>query len=206
MVLIMGLHHSLVGKSSACNAGDLGSIPGLVRYAAEGNGNPLQYSCLENPMDRGAWQATVHGITRVRHNLATKPPPVLIIFHLTLQLFSPHFFNWLGAPGGWPMLDYIDKIPWLLISSKVELVGNQDRRSERKTKWDQGICSLKCQIRLTVTRLNPRWSSIHNSYLFRSRSCNNSLLLAQVTTLSHMDLLHSANTFVNNSFINKPFY
>ena len=43
----------------------------------EGNGNPLQYSCLENPMDRGAWQATVHGVTRVRHNLVTKPPACL---------------------------------------------------------------------------------------------------------------------------------
>ena len=42
----------------------------------EGNGNPLHYSCLENPMDRGAWQATVHGVTRVRHDLATKPPVV----------------------------------------------------------------------------------------------------------------------------------
>ena len=41
----------------------------------EGNGNPLQYSCLDNPMDRGAWWATVHGVTRVGHNLATKPPP-----------------------------------------------------------------------------------------------------------------------------------
>ena len=41
----------------------------------EGNGIPFQYSCLGNPMDRGAWQATVHGVTRVRHNLATKPPP-----------------------------------------------------------------------------------------------------------------------------------
>ena len=41
----------------------------------EGNGNQLQYSCLENPMDRGAWKATVHGVIKVRHNLATKPPP-----------------------------------------------------------------------------------------------------------------------------------
>ena len=47
-------------KESDCNAGDLGSFPGLERYPAEGNGNPLQYSCLENSMDRGAWQATVH--------------------------------------------------------------------------------------------------------------------------------------------------
>ena len=42
----------------------------------EGNGNPLQDSCLENPMDRGAWQATVHGVTRVGHDLLTKPPPL----------------------------------------------------------------------------------------------------------------------------------
>ena len=46
------------GKESAYSAGDLGSIPGLGRYTGEGNGNPLQYSCLENPMDGGAWQAT----------------------------------------------------------------------------------------------------------------------------------------------------
>ena len=48
------------GKESASNAGDLGSIPGLGRSPGGGHGNPLQYSCLENPMDRGAWQATVH--------------------------------------------------------------------------------------------------------------------------------------------------
>ena len=52
------------GKESACNAGDLGPIPGLERSPGEENGNPLQYSCLENPMDRGAWRATVHGVTK----------------------------------------------------------------------------------------------------------------------------------------------
>ena len=51
------------GKVSAYNAGDLGSIPGSGRSPGEGNGNPLQYSCLESPMDRGAWYATVHGVT-----------------------------------------------------------------------------------------------------------------------------------------------
>ena len=51
-------------KAPACNAGDLGSIPGLGRSPREGNGNPLQYSCLENPMDGGAWWATVHGVTK----------------------------------------------------------------------------------------------------------------------------------------------
>ena len=49
------------GKKYACNVGDLGSIPGMGRSPREGNGYPLQYTCLENPTDRGAWQATVHG-------------------------------------------------------------------------------------------------------------------------------------------------
>ena len=53
-----------LGKPSACNAGDLGSIPGLGRFPGGGHGNPLQYSCQENPMDRGAWRATVHGVTK----------------------------------------------------------------------------------------------------------------------------------------------
>ena len=52
------------GKKSACNAGDVGSIPGSGKLPGEGNGNPLQYSCLENPMDRGAWGATVHRVAK----------------------------------------------------------------------------------------------------------------------------------------------
>ena len=51
-------------KASACNAGDPGSIPGSGRSPGEGNGNPLQHSCLENPMDRGAWWTMVHGVTQ----------------------------------------------------------------------------------------------------------------------------------------------
>ena len=61
---VLGLHYfpsGSDGKESACDVGDPGSIPGLVRSPREGNGNPVQYSCLENPMDRGAWQAAVHG-------------------------------------------------------------------------------------------------------------------------------------------------
>ena len=51
-------------KASTCNLGDLGSIPESGRSPGEGNGNPLQYSCLENPMDGGAWQSTVHGVSK----------------------------------------------------------------------------------------------------------------------------------------------
>ena len=56
-------------KVSACNAGDLGLIPGLGRSHGEGNGNPLQYSCLENPMDGEAWWATVHGVAKSQTRL-----------------------------------------------------------------------------------------------------------------------------------------
>ena len=52
------------GKESAYNVGDLGLIPGSGRSPGEGNDNTLQYSCLENPMDKGAWRATVHGVTK----------------------------------------------------------------------------------------------------------------------------------------------
>ena len=55
---------------SACNAGDLRLIPGSGRSPGEGNGNPLQYSCLENPMDGGAWWATVHGVAKSRTQLS----------------------------------------------------------------------------------------------------------------------------------------
>ena len=58
------------GKESACNTGDPGSAPGLGRSPGEGNGNPLQYSCLENPMDRGAWRPTVYGVTKSRTRLS----------------------------------------------------------------------------------------------------------------------------------------
>ena len=60
-------------KNLPASAGGPGSIPGLGNSPVIGNGNPLQYSCLENPMDRGTGQATVHGVTRVGHDLTTKP-------------------------------------------------------------------------------------------------------------------------------------
>ena len=69
-----GFPHSSVSKESAWNAGDLVLIPELGRSLGEGNGNPLHYFCLKTPMERGAWQATVHGVVRVGHDLATKPP------------------------------------------------------------------------------------------------------------------------------------
>ena len=73
--ILWGSQVVLVVKNPLANAGDLrdvGSIPGLGRSSEEGKGNPFQHSCLENPMDRGAWRATVHGFQTAGHNLATK--------------------------------------------------------------------------------------------------------------------------------------
>ena len=66
--MYMGLLGGSEGKASARSAGDLGLIPGLGRSPGEGNGNPLQYSCLENSTDRGNWWATIMGCQRVGHN------------------------------------------------------------------------------------------------------------------------------------------
>ena len=66
----LDLSGSSGGKESVCNAGDPGSIPGSGRSPRQGNGNPLQYSYLKNPMDRGAWRATVHQVTKRRPRLS----------------------------------------------------------------------------------------------------------------------------------------
>ena len=65
----MGFPSSLAGKESTCNAGDLGLIPRLGRSPEGGHGNPSQYSCLENPMDRGAWRAIIHEVAKSRTQL-----------------------------------------------------------------------------------------------------------------------------------------
>ena len=90
--------YSSDGKESACNARDPGSIPGSGKSPGEGNGNPLHYSCLENPKDKGAWGATVHGSQRVRHDWVTNTQtsntrqvtinhPILQLPHLTTPTF-----------------------------------------------------------------------------------------------------------------------
>ena len=66
----MGLPGGSDSKESACNAGNTDSIPGLGRSPGEGHGNPLQYSCLKNPMDRGAWWATVPGVAKSQTQLS----------------------------------------------------------------------------------------------------------------------------------------
>ena len=76
----MGFPDGSDGKESSCNAGDLSLIPGLGRFPGERDGYPLQYSCLENSMDRGDWQAKVHGVAKSLTRLNG--------FHFTLHLWS----------------------------------------------------------------------------------------------------------------------
>ena len=75
-----------VVKNLSANAGDMIWIPRLRRSPGERNGNPLQHSCLGNPMDRGAWWAIVHGVAGLRHNLETKPPPKCVQKGMTPDL------------------------------------------------------------------------------------------------------------------------
>ena len=70
LILPLGFPGGSEVKASACNAGGLGSIPGSGRSPGEANGNPLQHSCLENPMDGRAWWATVHGVTKSRTRMS----------------------------------------------------------------------------------------------------------------------------------------
>ena len=67
------------GKESTCNAGDAGLIPGPGRSSGEGNDNPLQYCCLENPMDRGDWRVTVHGVAKVLGMTGTENSGILLL-------------------------------------------------------------------------------------------------------------------------------
>ena len=89
-------------KASASNVGDPGSIPGSGRSPGEGNGNPLQYSCLENPMDGGAWWATVHRVTKSPTGLST----FTFHFHALEKEMAPHSSTlawripWTEEPGG----------------------------------------------------------------------------------------------------------
>ena len=74
-------------KESACNAGDLGLIPGLGRSPGGGHGKPLQFSCLENPVDRGAWWATVHGVAKSRTQMS-QLAGIIISFKIYKHIYN----------------------------------------------------------------------------------------------------------------------
>ena len=90
-MITQGLSWWLRSKESACNAGNVGLIPGLGRFPGEGNGNLPQYSCLENSMDRGAWWATVHGVAKSQTRLTgeeQQPQGLPNLYQILLLRFS----------------------------------------------------------------------------------------------------------------------
>ena len=94
MCISAGFPAGLEVKMSACNARDPDLIPGLGRSLGEGNGNPLQYSCLENPMDRGAWWAIVHGVAKSQTQLS-KRLNINIRIHLRSAVSKGLFITYL---------------------------------------------------------------------------------------------------------------
>ena len=126
---IRGFPHSSVSKVSACNAGNLGLIPGLGRSPGEGHGNLLQDSCLENPMGRGAWQATVPGVARVGHDLVIKLPQ------------PPCLNHWYWRNWNWPVL-------WR--------VKTPSRTNTKKKKCSFHYSGLECKSRKSRDTQNNR--------------------------------------------------
>ena len=108
MSIVIGFPGGSDGKACAYNVGDLGSIPGLGRSPGEGNGNPLQYSCVENPMDGGAWWAAIHGVAKSRTRLSDFT--FTFHFHALEKEMATHssFLAWripgTEEPGGLPSM------------------------------------------------------------------------------------------------------
>ena len=108
---VLGFPGGSEAKASTCNAGDLGSITGSGRSPGEGNGNPLQYSCLENPMDRRAWLVTVHGFSKSRTRLSdfTFTCFVLVKKKQTNTLNIDGFSEFTFAADGFHKLTFADE-------------------------------------------------------------------------------------------------
>ena len=142
----MGFPGGPVEKNLPANAGDvenMDSIPGLGKLPGEGNGNPFWYSCLENPMDRGAWWAIVHGVARVRHNLATEHtcmPAEYVMWNAGLDDSQAG----IKIPGRISATSDIQMIPTLMAKSKEEL-----KRLLMKVKEE----SEKANLKLTFKKL-----------------------------------------------------
>ena len=120
------------GKVSACSAGDPGSIPGSGRFPGEGNGNPLQYSCLENSMEGGAWKATAHGVAKSRTRLSDFP---FLSNDYTVEVISQ-----------FKGLDLEDRVPkelWVEVDNTVQEVVTKttprNRNARRQSGWPRKL-------------------------------------------------------------------
>ena len=141
MCITLGFLGGSEDKASACNAGDPGSIPGLGRSPGEGNGNPLQYSCLENPMDRGIWRATVHGVAKSRTQLSD-----FIHTHThTCITLGPHF----SSASIWPAAQQSK-------DSRAVVSSSFCKAEFPRVSWDPGGCSSSPMSRIPCDRPHRR--------------------------------------------------
>ena len=116
--VLLALSMTIVGrasevKASACNVGDLASIPGSGRSPGEGNGNPLQYSCLEKPMDRGAWWATVRRVAKSRTRLSN----FTFTFHFHISGIIQQCPIWLGIVSSGISSDFFSDVRFYFLNS-----------------------------------------------------------------------------------------
>ena len=142
------------GKESACSAGDMGLIPGLVRSPGEGHDNPLQCSCLGNLMDRGAWWATVHGITKSQTRLSDQ--------HFCFHSFKK--WDWEIGDEETRKGDYVDGLLWMGTDHKDICVPHFERPLkgfllQRRfiIRWTK-LWSLRCQILSPDTAVFAQWA------------------------------------------------
>ena len=153
--LLDGLPRWLSGKESTSNVGDLGLIPGSRRTPGEGNGNPLQYSCLENPMDRGAWRATVHGVTKSWTQLSTSMHRLLDIYFIIWVIINTTLFCclWYSSFGHWELIQLTPVSLWhtsivsffFFFSS---LSQSQNGQGSSDSTWARERLSLCSQLKL----------------------------------------------------------
>ena len=137
-----GLPWWLNVKDSACNAGDMGSFSGSGRSHGEGNGNPLQYSCLKNPMDRGVWRATVHRVQRVRHDWVTEQAHTMTGSWNTMRLQVIR-----TRPGGWhkELKQGISQVSGRSEGIQLHRFWNLHwRKHRRETARETRLCSMEC--------------------------------------------------------------
>ena len=148
-----GLPRWLMVKNTPANAGEAGSIPGSGRPPGERHGNPLEFSYLENPMDRGTWGATVHRVSRVGHNLSTKLQ--LTEFNLHVSLMSwPLLSQWIGVMliflKNQPSLHFKQVLRWAAYKwyPKLNKFHNkQGKWSQGETNgWAQQLCELVSEV------------------------------------------------------------
>ena len=166
MLQAVGFPGSLDGKASAYNAGDPGSIPGSERSPGEGNGNPLQYSCLENPMDRGSWWATVHGVAKSRTRLSD-----FSLFFRYMCLWNQKLLNFLKF-----LKTYLDLEATVLIL-RVRSRGHGRTTMSTMSEFSPRIgliASFPSLKKLSIPILLSK-VRIHKSHQFRSSADSSSL-------------------------------